>query len=221
MSAQTFYIYAVSIKKENLFLKKLIHSERNYDMKEHVKRIDRKLLRHGTILDIYTDTMLLPDGRTEQWDFISHRLGAAAVVPVLDDGKIVMVHQYRNALERMTLEIPAGSRDSREEPTIVCAARELAEETGYHSDELSFLISLRTTVAFCDEFIDVYLARNLKPGEQHLDAGESIDAEAFELQELLDMIYSGKIQDSKTVSSILAYQNLLLTGKIPQPGKAD
>lgn len=177
-------------------------------MKQQVTRIKRELLRQGAILDIYTDTMQLPNGKKEEWDFISHRLGAAAVVPVREDGKILMVRQYRNAIERVTLEIPAGSRDSLTEETIVCAARELEEETGYRSDHLTFLLSLKTTVAFCNEFIDVYLARDLKPGKQHLDEGEFIDVEAYELEELCQMIYNGKLQDAKTVSAILAYKNL-------------
>lgn len=178
-------------------------------MDKKVKRIRRELVSSGTILDIYKDTMELPDGKTEVWDFVSHRKGAAAVVPVREDGKILMVKQYRNAIERMTLEIPAGSRDSVTEDTKVCAARELEEETGYRSEHLTLLISLRTTVAFCDEFIDVYLAKDLKPGTQHLDEGEFIDVAAYELDELIDMIYKGTLQDSKTVAALLAYKNLL------------
>ena len=174
-------------------------------MKEHVQRIDRKLIRHGAILDIYQDTMKLPDGKIEEWDFLDHRMGAAAVLPVLEDGRIIMVRQYRNAIERETLEIPAGSRDSKTEPTLECAKRELHEETGFKSDNLTFLISLKTTVAFCDEFIDVYLATDLKQGHQHLDEAENIDVEIYTLDELLSMIYAGTLQDSKTVSAILAY----------------
>jgi ADP-ribose pyrophosphatase len=176
-------------------------------MDQHVIRKKRELIRSGTILDIYKDTMELPNGKQEEWDFVSHRKGAAAVVPVTDDGKILMVRQYRNAIERYTLEIPAGSRDSTSEDTKVCAARELEEETGYRSDDITFLISLKTTVAFCDEFIDVYLAKKLKPGKQHLDEGEFIDVKAYDIQELCDMIYAGKLQDSKTVAGILAYKN--------------
>lgn len=181
-------------------------------MDGQVKRLKRELLRRGTILDIYTDTMLLPNGKTEEWDFIAHRMGAAAVVPVREDGKILMVKQYRNALERMTLEVPAGSRNSVTEDTKICAARELQEETGYYSDNLTKLLSLKTTVAFCDEFIDVYLAKDLKPGKQHLDEGEFIDVEAYALDDLCKMIYEGIIQDAKTVSAILAYKNLLNQG---------
>lgn len=178
-------------------------------MDNQVKRVGRELIRRGPILDIYADTMELPDGKREEWDFVSHRMGAAAVVPVREDGKILMVRQFRNAIERMTLEIPAGSRDSVTEDTKVCAARELEEETGYVSDDLTFLISLKTTVAFCDEFIDIYLAKNLRPGKQHLDEGEFIDVEAFDIDELCAMIYEGKMQDAKTVSGLLAYKNLL------------
>lgn len=178
-----------------------------------VKRVKRELVYSGVILDIYRDTMELPDGKQEVWDFVSHRKGAAAVVPVRDDGKVLMVRQCRPALGRMTLEIPAGSRDSVTEDTKICAARELEEETGYYSDDLTLLISLRTTVAFCDEFIDVYLAKNLKPGKQHLDDSEFIDVMACDIDELCSMIYEGKIQDAKTVSALLAYKNLLNEGK--------
>lgn len=182
-------------------------------MSEHAKRMKRELVMKGTILDVYKDTMELPNGKTEEWDFVSHRKGAAAVVAVREDGKLLMVRQYRNALERMTLEIPAGARDSVTEDTKVCAARELEEETGYRSENLSFLLSLRTTVAFCDEFIDVYLAKDLIPGEQHLDDAESIDVEAYDIEDLCKMIYEGKLQDAKTVSALLAYKNLLNSQK--------
>ena len=174
-------------------------------MKE-IKRIDRKLVHSGSILDFYEDTMLLPNGKTEKWDFISHRMGAACVLAVKPDGKILMVRQYRNALNRETLEIPAGKRDSVNEDTAICAARELEEETGYRAGKLEKLLSLKSTVAFCDELIDVYLATNLeKVGEQNLDESEEIDIEAWELKDLLEMCYSGKLQDAKTVSAIMAY----------------
>ena len=103
-------------------------------MVEHVKRLKRELVYKGAILDIYKDTMELPDGNKAEWDFVSHRMGAAAILPVMKDGRIVMVRQYRNALERETLEIPAGGLNGREEPTDQAAMRELQEETGYHTD---------------------------------------------------------------------------------------
>ena len=172
---------------------------------EHVERVNRTLVHQGSILDIYEDEMELPDGKHETWDFVSHRLGAAAVVPVLNDGRILLVHQYRPALNRMTWEIPAGSRDHVQEDTKICAERELREETGFACQRMEKILSLRTTVAFCDESIDVYLATGLeRVGEQQLDEAEAIEIKAFSSKELMDKIYRGEIQDSKTVSGILA-----------------
>ena len=170
-------------------------------------RKERVLEHQGSILDFYSDYMELPDGKVEKWDYVEHRKGAAAVIPVLPNGKILMVRQYRNALNRFTLEIPAGSRDSVTEPTIECASRELEEETGYRCENLEFLLSLRTTVAFCNEMIDVYVARDLIPSKQHLDEGEYIELEEHELSELCELVYQGVIQDGKTVAAILAYKN--------------
>lgn len=146
-------------------------------MVEHVKRLKRELVYKGAILDIYKDTMELPDGNKAEWDFVSHRMGAAAILPVMKDGRIVMVRQYRNALERETLEIPAGCRDSKTEDTAYCAAREMEEETGYRSTNVKHLLSLRTTVAFCDEAVDIFVATDLEVGTRHLDEAESIDVE--------------------------------------------
>ena len=176
-------------------------------MSDTIKRLSRELVYKGTILDIYKDTMDVGNGKIEEWDYVAHRKGAACVLPVLPDGKILMVRQYRNALERDTLEVPAGARDSVNEDTMLCAVRELEEETGYKSKKVSKLLSLRTTVAFCNEMVDVYLAEDLVPGKQQLDDAEDIRVEAFELETLCDMIYQGVIQDAKTVAAILAYSN--------------
>lgn len=176
-------------------------------MSDTIKRINRELVYKGTILDIYKDTMDVGNGKIEEWDYVAHRKGAACILPVLPDGKILMVRQYRNALERDTLEVPAGARDSVTEDTMICAVRELEEETGYKSNKVSKLLSLRTTVAFCNEMVDVYLAEDLVPGEQHLDDAEDIRVEAYELETLCNMVYSGIIQDAKTVAAILAYSN--------------
>lgn len=128
-------------------------------MSEKIKRLKRELKYKGAIVDFYQDTMEIDGTHTATWDFISHK-GAAAVVPVTEDGKILMVRQYRNALERYTLEVPAGALDAADEPGIVCAGRELEEETGFRSENLEWLITLRTTVAFCNERIEVFVARD-------------------------------------------------------------
>ena len=175
-------------------------------MSDEVKRGGRELVYQGTILEVYKDHMEFSNGNTAKWDFIHHD-GAAAVVPVMEDGRILMVSQYRNALERMTLEIPAGKLDQPGEPGIECARRELEEETGYRSEELEWLLSLRTTVAFCNEKIEIFVARNLIPSCQHLDEDEFVDVKAYTLEELKEMIFSGKIEDSKTIAAILAYES--------------
>ena len=172
------------------------------------KRESRELMYRGSILDIYRDHMVWENGHTEDWDFVAHRNGAAAVVAVDADGKLLMVRQFRNALDRETIEVPAGARDTATEDTAVCAARELEEETGFKAGKLEKILSLKSTVAFCNELIDVYLATELTPGKTHFDPGEDIRLERYTLEELLEKIFACEIQDGKTVAGILAYAAL-------------
>ena len=158
-------------------------------MAEEFKRLDRKLVYHGTIIDYYRDTIQVPNGNIAEWDFIGHK-GAAAVVPVREDGKLLM----------------AGGLNGADEPPMLAAARELEEETGYHSENLTHLLSLRTTVAFCNEKIEIYVAQDLKPTHQHLDEDEFIDVYAYSVDELCEMIYFGKIEDGKTIAAIMSYK---------------
>ena len=151
---------------------------------EEFKRISRDLVAKGAIIDYYQDTMQIPNGNIAKWDLIDHK-GAAAVVAVREDGKLLMVRQYRNALER---------------------------ETGYHTDHVELLTSIYTTVAFCNEKIDIYLARGLKDrGNQHLDEDEFINVEAYSVEELKQMIYDCRIQDAKTICGILTYASKYLS----------
>ena len=138
------------------------------------ERLGRELKYQGSILDVYQDSIRVPNGNIAKWDFIKHK-GAAAVLPVTEEGKILMVRQYRNAIERDSLEIPAGGKNGADEPTIVAAARELEEETGYKSDDLELLLSTVPAIAYSSEVIDIYVARNLKPSRQHLDEDEFVD----------------------------------------------
>ena len=173
---------------------------------EPLKRLSRELKYKGAIIDLYIDKVQGPDGNVQDYDFIGHN-GAAAVLPVKDDGKILMVRQYRNALDRFTIEIPAGGLNGKDEPGILCAARELEEETGYKSDNLSHLITIRTTIAFCNEQIEIFVAKDLVKTEQHLDEGEFVEVVEYTIDELVDMVYDSTIQDSKTVSAIMTYYN--------------
>ena len=183
-----------------------VMDEKQFEKEIPVKRLRRELAYEGTILKVYKD-YVDANGVEAVWDYIHHD-GAAAVLPVTAEGKILMVRQYRNALDRFTLEIPAGKVDSPDEPRRICAFRELEEETGYKvekPEDLEFLIRIDTTVAFLDEEIDIFVARDLKKSAQHLDEDEVINVEEWDLKDLLELIWKGEIRDGKTVAAISAY----------------
>lgn len=171
---------------------------------EEFKRINREVVYEGAILKFCKDEIITPKGNKVKWDYLKHK-GAAAVIPVMDDGRIIMVRQWRNAIDKFALEIPAGGKDSVDEPTIQCAARELEEETGYKSDRLEFLHTIVPAIAYSGEKIDVFVAFDLKEAKQHLDPDEDIELELFEVEDLIEMIVNNEINDSKTISSILTY----------------
>ena len=176
-------------------------------MEKEFKRLERRLVQKGSILNYYRDTIAVPNGNIVEWDFIGHQ-GAAAVVPVTDDGKLLMVRQYRNALDRYTLEIPAGGRDSADEDFAVCAARELEEEIGYRSDEIHHLVDYHSAAAYTSEKIGIYYTEKLIPSRQHLDENEFVQIEKYTLEELTEMIFDGRITDGKTIAAIMAYRVL-------------
>lgn len=178
-------------------------------MEPSIKRIDRKLIHKGKILTLYDDTMQSVNGHISHFDTLEH-MGAAAIVPVLENGKILMVRQFRNPISEMVLEIPAGGRKNREEDTKLCALRELEEETGYKADDAEFLISLGSAFAYCNEILDVYVAHDLKPGVQNWDPDEFIEVEEWNVDDLCELIYKGEMKDSKTVAAIMAYKNKYL-----------
>ena len=175
----------------------------------HLRRLSRSLAYSGSVVDVYQDTMELPDGCIQKWDFVCHKKGGGAcIVPVLADGRILMVRQYRPAIDRETLELPAGAVDAEDATTEDTARRELREETGYTAGKWKLLLRLKTAVAYCNEYTDVYFASDLKDSHgQALDEAEEIRLRAVEPEVLLQDIYSGRIQDSKTVAGILAYTN--------------
>lgn len=168
------------------------------------KRLKRELVHRGKIVDFYNDYIELPNKKQTIWDFISHR-GAAAIVAADKDGKIVMVRQYRNAIEKWTLEIPAGGLNLGEEMK-TCAIRELEEETGYQAGHVEHLIDIYTTVAFSNEKIGIYYTTDLTPSKQSLDEDEFVTIEKYTLDELIQFIFDGVIEDAKTISAILAFK---------------
>ena len=177
------------------------------DALENMKteRLARTEVVKGAILTYCRDTVKIPNGNIRKYDYIAHQ-GAAAVLPVDDEGRLILVRQYRNALDRFTLEIPAGGLESRDEPTVEAAERELTEETGFTAGKIEFLISIFPTVAYSGEKIDIYLARELKRTERHLDEDEFINVEAWEFDDVAKLIYDGKLQDAKTISAVMAYK---------------
>ncbi len=168
------------------------------------KRINRTLIKKGAIIDYYQDTIQLPDGAEKTYDFIDHK-GAAAVVPVLPDGRILMVRQERNAIDDESLEIPAGGKNIGE-AFDAAAMRELEEETGYRCDKVVHLFDLYTTVAFSNEKIGIYLAENLVESKQNLDEDEYLSVETYSLDELQHMISEGRIRDAKTIAALMYYK---------------
>lgn len=167
------------------------------------KRIHRELSYQGKILKVYTDDVNV-NGQMSKWDYIHHN-GGAAVIPVTEDGKILMVKQFRNAIDRFTLEIPAGAFERADESGKQCVARELEEETGYCSENIEWLITVRSMVAFTNEKVEIYVAKDLILSRQHLDEEESIELQEYTIEELKEKIFKGEIEDSKTVAALMAY----------------
>jgi len=168
------------------------------------ERVGRELVYDGAIVNVYRDKMKMADGTINDWDFIEHP-GAAAALPVDNEGNILLVKQLRPALGRYTLELPAGGKNP-DEDFKTCALRELEEEIGYKAGKAELLCDIYTTVALMNERIPIYLATDLIPTHQHLDHNEFLNVEKHTLEELVEMIFEGKLQDSKTVSGILAYK---------------
>lgn len=164
----------------------------------------------GRLLKVQLDHVTLPNGNDATREYIRHP-GAVAVVPVLDDGRIVLVKQCRYPLGTVMWEIPAGKLDhGPEEDPLECAKRELSEETGYEAGSWQRMISIATTPGFSDEIIHLYKAWNLTKFAQHTDEDEFISIKAFTPEEIREMILQGELYDAKTLCALYACQAELL-----------
>lgn len=176
-------------------------------MSEGYDILDRRLICEGGIVDFYKDTIKLPNGNVVEWDYVKHK-GAVAIVPVMDDGKIIMVRQYRNGADTELLEIPAGGINPGEDP-YETGLRELEEETGYKTDKLYHLVDELAAPAYNSECIYIYYAKNLVTSKTNYDENEIITLETYELDELIAMIMDGRIVDSKTIIGLFTYKQAI------------
>lgn len=165
------------------------------------KKISGKTVYEGSFLTLYKDEIELPNGKSAIREYLRHP-GAACVVPLTDDGNVIMVRQYRYPLDRVMLEIPAGKLDYGEDHR-ACAERELKEETGATAKQLFYLGGLAVTPAYSDEIIHMYLARDLIFGEQSPDEDEFLEVVKIPLAKAVNMVINGEIIDAKTQTALL------------------
>lgn len=198
------------------------------DVDSSVGRLSRRSLFAGRVIDVHLDTLRFPDGSTGQREFVAHR-GAAAIVPFIDDPsegdpRIVLLRQYRYAADDVLWEVPAGTRDTTDEPWEVCAARELEEETGYRARRLEFVTRIYTAPGFCDEVIHIFAATGLVPGQRNLDDDEFVEPVEVPLSEALAMVGDGRIVDAKTMVALLHVTRFrrMSSGSVPEgPGVSE
>jgi ADP-ribose pyrophosphatase len=166
---------------------------------EHLteRRVAGSQVWRGRFLDVRCDTIVQPDGHSATREYIVHP-GAVMVVPLLDDGRLVLERQFRYPLGRVLLEFPAGKLDPGESVQ-VCAERELAEETGYRATEWARACAVHNACAYSDEAIEIWFARGLRPGERRLDAGELLDVCLMTEAELDALAQRGELTDVKTL----------------------
>ncbi len=170
------------------------------------KTFSRKTVFTGRVLDVGVENHQMPNGRQSSFEIIRHP-GGAAVLPVLPDGRILLIRQFRPAIGEMIYEIPAGRLEPGESAQ-ECAGRELMEEVGYSAAQIVPLGGFWSTVGFCDEYIHLFLGRDLTFTEQNLEPDEIIELCPMTFAEALEKVKDGEILDSKTQLALLLYQTL-------------
>lgn len=182
----------------------------SYEMKKfEEKTISSKFIYKGRIITLLVDEVKLPNGKTGNREIIKHP-GAVAIIAITDDNKIILVEQYRKALERSLIEIPAGKMEQGEAPEAT-VLRELEEETGYTTNSLRYIQSFATSPGFADEVIHVYFADNLVQVEEKaaLDEDEFVELMHVSLEEMGDLIANKQVYDAKTAFAYLWLKDYL------------
>jgi ADP-ribose pyrophosphatase len=169
--------------------------------------VKSEIVHKGRIVDLQVDHVRLPSGRVAVREVVKHP-GGVVVVPVMDDGRLLLVRQFRYPLRTFILEFPAGKLDSGQTP-IETAKRELEEETGYVAGNMHPEFSFCTSPGFCDEVIHLFVATKLTRTAQRLEEGEHITVESYTVDECLRMIGQGAIADAKTILGLLWYRGAL------------
>lgn len=172
-------------------------------------RIDSKVVFEGRMLTMKVDTVKLPNGKQAAREVVVHP-GAVAVTAVNDKDEILLIKQFRYPVGRVLWEIPAGKLEKGEDP-LICAKRELAEETGYGADGWQHLSTFFTTPGFTDEIMYVYLATGLYEDKKAADDDEFIELHYVPFSQALKMIFAGEIKDAKTIAGILLADKVKLT----------
>ena len=162
----------------------------------------------GRILHVFEDTVRLPNGAAASREYLRH-IGAVCVIPVLEDGSVLVERQYRYPVAQVLTEIPAGKLDTKDEDHLLAAQRELREETGATAERWTSLGLFYPACAYSDETIEMYLAQGLHFGERHLDADEFLNVARVPLTELVEEVMAGRIPDAKTQIAILKADRLL------------
>jgi ADP-ribose pyrophosphatase len=158
------------------------------------------------VFDILSENITLPNGVTTDIDILRHP-GAAAIVPMADDGTLVWLRQYRHAAGGYIWEIPAGTLDPGEDP-LACARRELTEETGFSAKSWQHLGEIIPVPGYSSERVHLYLARDLRAAAQHLDRDELLEVHRIPLDEAIAMVFSGQVVDAKTIAALFMASNL-------------
>jgi ADP-ribose pyrophosphatase len=169
-------------------------------------RISSEVILTGNFLQVRRDVVRLPDGTQATREYVIHP-GAVMVIAQLDDGRLVMERQYRYPVQRVMIEFPAGKLDPGE-ASLVCAQRELLEETGYSARHWARAGQMHPVIGYSTEFIDVWFAKGLSLGERKLDAGEFLDVFTATADELLAWSFDGQLTDAKTLTGLLWLQNV-------------